>query len=246
MRKSLMIFLAACALHTVLSAEIIPKNANGIIIWGNTPKTGYEKIHDEPLDALYRKYKIALFIPADKITAYYWEEQVFSLPLSYVESVMEDLYVEHGQGPSFFSFLIDGELIFTGVNRCRLIDSAAGIPEAHLKIPFLQNIRMFDYSKGCVFFTFSIGCINMGLFAQTFYESRKNREIYYEPLRLYFSEKKKIVEGHIDMDHLIKKGEIISITEQKIQEIMEYEYEFPTLIDESLEWDEYKKGLSHN
>ena len=175
MRKSLMIFLAACALHTVLSAEIIPKNANGIIIWGNTPKTGYEKIHDEPLDALYRKYKIALFIPADKITAYYWEEQVFSLPWSYVKSVMEDLYVEHGQGPSFFSFLIDGELIFTGVNRCRLIDSAAGIPEAHLKIPFLQNIRMFDYAKGYVFFTFSMEYIHIDTGSQTFYESRKKQ-----------------------------------------------------------------------
>ena len=246
MRRSLVIFLAACALHTVLSAEIIPKNASGIIIWGNTPKTGYEKIHDEPLEALYRKYKIALFIPADKIAAYYWEEQVFSLPLSYVRSVMEYLYVEHGHRPSFFSFLIDGELIFTGVNRCHLIDSAAGIPEAHLNIPFLQNIMMFDYSKGYVFFTFSIGYIDMGLFAQTFYKSRENKDIYYERLRLYLSGKKKIVEGHIDMDHLIKKGEVISITEQKIQEIMEYEYEFPTLIDESLEWDEYKKGLSHN
>ena len=38
MRRSLMIFLAACALHTVFSAEIIPKNASGIIIWSNTPK----------------------------------------------------------------------------------------------------------------------------------------------------------------------------------------------------------------
>ena len=235
MRKSLMIFLAACALHTVLSAEIIPKNANGIIIWGDTPKTEYEKIHDEPLDALCRKYKIALFIPADKIAAYYWEEQVFSLPLSYVESVMEDLYVEHGQGPSFFSFLIDGELIFTGVNRCCSFIFAAGIPEAHLKIPFLQNIMMFDYAKGYVFFTFSIGCINMGLFAQTFYESRKNREIYYEPLRLYFSEKKKIVEGHIDMDHLIRKGEILPITAEEIETKLNYKPDPDNPIDDGIE-----------
>lgn len=154
MKQLLMIFLAACTLHTVLSAEIIVKNASGIIIWGNTPKTGYEKIHDEPLEALYRQYKIALFIPVDKIAAYYWEEQVFSLPLSYVRSVMEDLYVEHGHRPSFFSFLIDGELIFTGVNRCRSFIFAAGIPEAHLKIPFLQNIMVFDYAKGYVFYIF--------------------------------------------------------------------------------------------
>lgn len=43
MKQLLMIFLAVCTLHTVLSAETIPKNASGIIIWGNTPKTGYEK-----------------------------------------------------------------------------------------------------------------------------------------------------------------------------------------------------------
>ena len=73
MKQLLMIFLAVCTLHTVLSAETIPKNASG-------------------------------FIPADKITAYYWEEQVFSLPLSYVRSIMEDLYVEHGHRPSFFHF----------------------------------------------------------------------------------------------------------------------------------------------
>lgn len=102
MKQLLMIFLAVCTLtlHTVLSAETIPKNASGIIIWGNTPKT--EKISDEPLDALYKKYKVALFVPADKITAYYWEEQVFSLPWSYVYSVMEDLYEESSQTPSFF------------------------------------------------------------------------------------------------------------------------------------------------
>ena len=102
MKQLLMIFLAVCTLHTVLSAETIPKNASGIIMWGNTPKTGYEKISDEPLDTLYKKYKVALFIPADKITAYYWEEQVFSLPWSYVYSVMEDLYAESSQTPSFF------------------------------------------------------------------------------------------------------------------------------------------------
>ena len=107
MIQLLMIFLAVCTLHTVRSAETIPKNANGIIIWGNTPKTGYKKISDEPLDTLYKKYKVALFIPADKITAYYWEEQVFSLPWSYVYSVMEDFYAESSQTPSFFSFLID-------------------------------------------------------------------------------------------------------------------------------------------
>jgi len=123
MKQLLMIFLAVCTLtlHTVLSAETIPKNASGIIIWGNTPKT--EKISDEPLDALYKKYKVALFVPADKITAYYWGEQVFSLHSSYVHSIKEKLYVMHGQSVSFFSLLIDGVLIFTGVNRCRLIDS---------------------------------------------------------------------------------------------------------------------------
>ena len=95
-----------------------------VLLFGAIPlRQGMKKISDEPLDTLYKKYKVALFIPADKITAYYWEEQVFSLPLSYVRSIMEDLYVEHGHRPSFFSFLIDGELIFTGVNRCRLIDS---------------------------------------------------------------------------------------------------------------------------
>ena len=104
MKQLLMIFLAICILHAVVDAETIPKNASGIIIWGNTPKTGYKKISDESLEALYKKYKVALFIPADKITAYYWEEQVFSLPLSYVRSIMEDLYVEHGHRPSFFHF----------------------------------------------------------------------------------------------------------------------------------------------
>ena len=122
MKRSLIAFLAVCTLHTVLSAETIPKNASGIIIWGNTSKT--EKISDEPLDALYKKYKVALFVPADKITAYYWDEQVFSLHSSYyVHSIKEKLYVMHGQSVSFFSLLIDGVLIFTGVNRCRLIDS---------------------------------------------------------------------------------------------------------------------------
>lgn len=68
-----------------------------------------------------------------------------------------------------------------------------------------------------MFFTFSIGCIDMGLFAQTFYKSRENRGIYYERLRLYLSGKKKIVEGHIDMDHLIRKGEIVPITAEEIE-----------------------------
>lgn len=230
-----MIFLAACTLHSVLSAEILPKNASGIIIWGNTPKTGYEKIHDEPFEALYRKYKMVLFIPVDKIAAYYWEEQVFSLPLSYVRSVMEDLYVVHGHRPSFFSFLINGELIFTGVNRCRLIDSAAGIPEAHLNIPFLQNIMMFDYSKGYVFFTFSMGYIHIDIDSPIFYELRKNRNIYYEPLQLYLSEKKKIVEGHIDIDHLIRKGEVISITEEEIEKKLNYKPDPDNPIDDGIE-----------
>ena len=133
------------------------------------------------------------------------------------DTIKEKLYVEHGHEPAFFSFLIDGELIFTGVNRCRSFVFAAGIPEAHLKIPFLQNIMVFHYDKGYVFFTFSIGCIDMGLFAQTFYKSRENRGIYYERLRLYLSGKKKIVEGHIDMDHLIRKGEIVPITAEEIE-----------------------------
>ena len=235
MRRTLMIFLTAYTLHSVLSAEILPKNASGIIIWGNTPKTGYEKIHDEPLEVLYRKYKIALFIPADKIAAYYWEEQVFSLPLSYVRSVMEYLYVEHGHRPSFFSFLIDGELIFTGVNRCRLIDSAAGIPEAHLNIPFLQNIMMFDYSKGYVFFTFSMGYIHIDIYSQIFYELRKDKDISCERLRLYLNEKKKIVEGHIDIDHLIRKGEIISITEEEIEKKLNYQPDPDNPIDDGIE-----------
>lgn len=217
MKRMLMMFLAVCTLYAVVDAAIIPQNANGIIIWSDTPNTGYKKIQDELLDALYKKYKIALFIPADKIAAYYWEEQVFSLPKSYVYSIREVLYVEQSQAPSFFSFLIDGKLIFTGVNRCRLIDSAAGIPEGHLKIPFLQNIMMYDNSKEYIFFTFSIGYAHMGIFCQTFYESRKNRNIYYEPLRRYFSEKKKIVEGHIDMDHLIKRGEVIPNTAEEIE-----------------------------
>ena len=85
MKQLLMIFLAICILHAVVDAETIPKNASGIIIWGDTPKTGYKKISDESLEALYKKYKVALFIPADKITAYYWEEQVFSLHWSCVE-----------------------------------------------------------------------------------------------------------------------------------------------------------------
>jgi len=76
-----------------------------VLLFGAIPlRQGMKKISDEPLDTLYKKYKVALFIPADKITAYYWEEQVFSLPLSYVRSIMEDLYVEHGHRPSFFHF----------------------------------------------------------------------------------------------------------------------------------------------
>ena len=51
MKQLLMIFLAICILHAVLDAETIPKNASGIIIWGDTPKTGYKKISDESLEA---------------------------------------------------------------------------------------------------------------------------------------------------------------------------------------------------
>lgn len=45
----------------------------------------------------------------------------------------------------------------------------------------------------------------------------KNRNIYYEPLYQYFSKKKKIIEEHIDIDHLIKKGEIVPITVEEIE-----------------------------
>lgn len=76
MKRSLMAFLAVCTLHTVLSAETIPKNASGIIIWSTISDICYEKIKDKPLAELYKNHKIALFIPADKITAYYWKEQV--------------------------------------------------------------------------------------------------------------------------------------------------------------------------
>ena len=54
-----------------------------------------------------------------------------------------------------------------------------------------------------------------------FMNQEKNRGIYYEPLRLYFSEKKKIVEGHIDMDHLIRKGEIVPITAEEYRKKIE-------------------------
>ena len=100
-----MAFLAVCTLHTVLDAETIPKNANGIIIWSTISDIGYEKIKDELLAELYKNHKIALFIPADKITAYYWKEQVFTLPWSYVRSIMKSLYVMPSQSASFFHSL---------------------------------------------------------------------------------------------------------------------------------------------
>ena len=78
---------------------------------------------------------------------------------------------------------------------------------------------MFDYSKGYVFFTFSMGYIHIDIYSQIFYELRKDKNISCERLRLYLNEKKKIVEGHIDIDHLIRKGEIISITEEEIKKI---------------------------
>lgn len=186
-----MAFLAVCTLHTVLSAETIPKNASGIIIWSTISDICYEKIKDKPLAELYKNHKIALFIPADKITAYYWKEQVFTFPWSYVRSIMKSLYVMPSQSPSFFSFLIGGHLIFTGINRCHLIDSVAGIPEAQLNIPFLLNIMVYTPPKEYTFFTFAMGYIHVDISSQTFYESRKNRNIYYEPLYQYFSKKKK-------------------------------------------------------
>ena len=59
----------------------------------------------------------------------------------------------------------------------------------------------FAPSKEYAFFIFSMGYVHIDIGSQEFYETRKKKNIYYEPVRRYFNDKKKIVEGHIDIDH---------------------------------------------
>jgi hypothetical protein len=176
---------------------------SGIVFWNYDPQIKYEDfLLATSLAEMTKKVGIYVEISFDKFLRCYWDEQIFVMSeKNYNENgYAKRLNCLRGDGGVFFSFVIDGRIVLTGLNRI-----VNGMARTELYDD--SDLPRFVYESekdGEVYFRLSFSTVSY----TSIWDQANRRKLdvgvlFVDDVLNYFEKKGEIIRGRFDILDLI-------------------------------------------
>ena len=174
---------------------------SGIIIWTPEENIVIEDFASKRVTEMQEKLQIEFVIPFDKFECYYWDEQILVMDEKDYDRgyyVILNYFSWDYDEYLFFSFVIDGDIVLTGLNRLCLPDHKIRKGDRDYSIPKIINYYGNEKQKVVFRLSFYKADYSDSIYKQAEELIQDTGIFFNDRVYRYFEKRNKIIRGRID------------------------------------------------